>query len=128
MTTQSVHSTLPTQPPPVPLRHALVPGLLVIIAGAVQGDGALITAAYRGASPISDDQLSFPWSGGTAVTTSLIWGVTQLMLVVGLVEFTHSGAVRSNAGRVGGRLDQGGPPHRREGSNERPRARAGLPQ
>lgn len=104
MTTQSMHSTIPTQPPPVPMRHALVPGLLVIIAGAVQGDGALITAAYQGASPISEDQLSFPWSGATAATTSLIWGVTQLMLVVGLVAFTRSGAVRSKAGRVGGRL------------------------
>jgi hypothetical protein len=81
-----------------------VPGLLVVVAGAVQGDGALITAAHRGASQVAQAQLSFPWSGATAVTTSLIWGITQAALVVGLVAFTRSGAVRSGAGRVGGRL------------------------
>ena len=104
MTTQSIHPNTSAQPMPASLRRALVPGLLVIVAGAVQGDGALITAAHRGASQVSEDQLSFPWSGSTAVTTSLIWGVTQLMLVVGLVAFTHGAAVRSRAGRVGGRL------------------------
>lgn len=104
MTSQSVRPTSPTRAQPLRLRRILVPGLLVVIAGAVQGDGALITAAYRSASPVSDEQLSFPWDGATAITTSLIWGITQVMLVVGLVAFTHSGAVSAKAGRVGARL------------------------
>ena len=70
----------------------------------MQGDGALITAAYRNASPISDDQLSFPWAGATAITTSLIWGITQVLFVVGLLAFARSGAAPSKAGHVGGRL------------------------
>ena len=75
-----------------------------MIAGAVQGDGALITAAHRTASPVSDQQLSFPWDGATAITTSLIWGITQVMLVVGLVAFTRCGAAPSKTGLVGARL------------------------
>lgn len=104
MTSQSVRPTSPTLSQPAPLRRFLLPGLLIVIAGAVQGDGALITAAYRSASPVSDEQLSFPWDGATAVTTSLIWGVTQVMLVVGLVAFTQSGAAPGRAGQVGARL------------------------
>jgi hypothetical protein len=103
MTTQSVQPTALTQPLHG-LRNALVPGLLIIIAGAAQGDGALITAAYRNASPISDEQLSYPWADTTAITTSLLWGTTQVLFVVGLVAFARSGAAPSKAGHVGARL------------------------
>ena len=108
MTTESVQPTTRTQPLR-DLRSALVPGLLIIIAGAVQGDGALITAAYRNASPISDEQLSYPWADATAITTSLLWGTTQVLFVVGLVAFARSGAAPSEAGHVGGRLAVAGP-------------------
>ena len=104
MTTHSAHPTATTRPPRPDLRAALAPGLLTIIAGAVQGDGAIITAVYRNASPISDEQLSYPWDGATAITTSLIWGVTQVLIVVGLLAFARSGAAPTTAGRVGGRL------------------------
>ena len=100
MTTQSVRSTALTQPLRG-LRSTLVPGLLIIIAGAVQGDGALITAAHRNASPISDEQLSYPWADATAITTSLLWGTTQVLFVVGLEAFARSGAAPSKAGHVG---------------------------
>ncbi|MCY4726428.1 hypothetical protein NYO98_09065 [Nocardioides sp. STR2] len=104
MTTHSVQPTPTTQPLRADLRAALAPGLLTVIAGAVQGDGALITAAYRNASPVSDEQLSYPWEGATAITTSLIWGITQVLIVVGLMAFARSGAAPTTAGRVGGRL------------------------
>lgn len=77
------------------------PGLMIVVAGAVQGDGALITTAYRGMSPVSDDQLSFPWQGATAVTTSLIWGATQVLLVLGLIVFARQGAPHARFGRSG---------------------------
>src|SRR5687767_10071186 len=99
MTSPSIGPTSTTQPLPLP--RFLVPGLFIVIAGAVQGDGALITAAHRTASPVSDQQLSFPWDGATAITTSLIWGITQVMLVVGLVAFTRCGAAPSKTGLVG---------------------------
>ena len=104
MTTHSVQPTPTTQPLRRDLRAALALGLPLIIAGAVQGDGALITAAYRSSSPISDQQLSYPWDGATAITTSLIWGLTQLLIVVGLMAFARSGAAPTTVGRVGGRL------------------------
>ncbi|MGH3366678.1 MAG: hypothetical protein ACRDOY_05700 [Nocardioidaceae bacterium] len=103
MTTQSTQPTTLTQPLR-DLRGTLVPGLLIIIAGAVQGDGALISAAYRNASPVSDEQLSYPWADATAITTSLVWGTTQLLFVIGLMAFARSGAAPSKAGQVGGRL------------------------
>lgn len=104
MTTQSVQPTTTTRPLRRDLRTALAPGLLTIVAAAVQGDGAIITAAYRSASPVSEEQLSYPWDGATAITTSLIWGASQVLIVVGLVAFARSGAAPSTAGRVGGRL------------------------
>jgi hypothetical protein len=104
MTTHSIQRTATTQPQRPDLRAALAPGLLIIIAGGVQGDGAIITAAYRNASPVSEEQLSYPWAGATAITTSLIWGVTQVLIVVGLMAFARSGAAPTAAGRVGGRL------------------------
>ena len=104
MTTHSVQSTPTTQPLRRDLRAALAPGLLTIIAGAVQGDGALMTAAHRNASPVSDEQLSYPWNGATAITTSLTWGLTQLLIVVGLMALARSGAVPTATGRAGGRL------------------------
>lgn len=103
MTTQSAQPTTHTRPPRG-LRSTLAPGLLIISAAAVQGDGALITAAYRNASPISDEQLSYPWADATAITTSLVWGTSQVLFVVGLVAFARSGAAPSKAGHVGGRL------------------------
>ncbi len=103
MTTQSLqpHRTASERRP---LPSGFVAGLLIIVAGAMQGDGALISAAYREASPVSDDQLSFPWAGTTAVTTSLIWGITQVLLVVGLASVLRSGVAPTRAGRAGGRL------------------------
>ena len=70
MTTHSMQPSATTQAPRRDLRAALAPGLLTIIAGAVQGDGAIITAVYRDASRISDEQLSYPWDGATAIATS----------------------------------------------------------
>ena len=82
----------------------LWPGILVVVAGAVQGDGALITAVYRGASTVSDDQLSFPWHGATATTTSLIWGAAQVLLVAGFIAFARDDVPRVRSGRIGARL------------------------
>lgn len=76
-------------------------GILVVIAGTVFADGAFLTAAYRGASPVSDDRLSYPWTGATAVTTSLVWGLAQVLLTLGLVAFARSDAISGRAGRRG---------------------------
>jgi hypothetical protein len=108
MTMRSVQPNSTAQPLRGDVLAALAPGLLTVIAGAVQGDGAMITAAYRNASPISDEQLSYPWAGATAITTSLIWGVTQVLIVVGLMAFARSGAAPTKTGRVGARLSVAG--------------------
>ena len=55
ITTQSVHPNTFAQKLYAPMRRALVPGPLVIVAGAVQGDGALITAAHGGAAQVAED-------------------------------------------------------------------------
>ena len=48
-----------------------------------------------------DDRLSYPWSGATAVTTSVVWGLAQLLLTLGLVAFARSDALSGRAGRRG---------------------------
>lgn len=91
--------------PASPARQAtLWPGLMIIAAGAAQGDGALITSAYRGVSTVSDDQLSFPWQGATAITTSLTWGAAQVLLLLGLIAFARGSVPRGRLGRAGARL------------------------
>lgn len=104
MTTPTVSASVQSATTDRPTRPLapLVPGLLLVAAGLVQGDGALISAAHRAASPVSDERLSFPWDGATAVTTSAIWGVTQVFFVIGLLTFVRSGAASSRAGRIGG--------------------------
>ncbi len=77
----------------------LFAGVAAIIAGAVQGDGGILTQAHRRASTVADDKLIFPWEGATAVTVTLAWGLTQVLLVAALVVFARSGA--TGAGRTG---------------------------
>jgi hypothetical protein len=77
------------------------PGLLIVIAGTVFADGAFLTAAYRASSPVSDERLSYPWTGATAITTSVVWGVAQVLLTLGFVAFARSDAVVGRAGRRG---------------------------
>lgn len=86
------------------VRTPIGAGILVVIAGTVFADGAFLTAAYRGASPVPDDRLSYPWSGATAVTTSVVWGLAQLLLTLGLVAFARSDAITGRAGRRGARV------------------------
>ena len=85
-------------------RSSLWPGVMTVVAGAVFFDGALLTAVYRGSSSVSEDQLSFPWQGATALATSLIWGAAGALLVVGLVAFARTGAPAGGRGRAGARL------------------------
>lgn len=84
------------------------PGIATVIAGAILLDGAVITAAYRGSSPISEDQFSFPWNAATAVATSLTWAAAQALLVVGLVAFVRTHTHSGRLGRAGGRMAIGG--------------------
>lgn len=83
----------------------LFAGVAAIIAGAVQGDGGILTQAHRRASTVADDKLIFPWEGATAVTVTLAWGLTQVLLVAALVVFARSGATGAGrAGHLGSRL------------------------
>jgi len=77
------------------------PGLALVIAGAVFGDGAAITAAYRASSPVSDERLSYPWHGATAIATSVVWGAAQILFTVGLVALSRSPAIATTRGRRG---------------------------
>jgi hypothetical protein len=90
-------------------RGMLFAGAATILAGAMQGDGGLLTQAHRGASAVADDRLTFPWDGASAVTTTLVWGLTQVLFVAALVVFARSGATGTGrAGRVGAWLAVGG--------------------
>jgi hypothetical protein len=83
----------------------LFAGAVMIAAGVVQVDGAILTQAYRGSSPVAEDRLTFPWDGATAVATTLTWGLTQLLLVAALVVWTRSGGTGpSRGGRIGATL------------------------
>ena len=84
------------------------PGVLTVAAGAIFLDGAVISAAYRGSSPVSDDAFAFPWQGSTAVATSLLWGLAQALMVVGLVAFARGEAPAGKTGQMGARLAIGG--------------------
>ncbi|MDH4076873.1 MAG: hypothetical protein OEW29_13125, partial [Acidimicrobiia bacterium] len=76
-------------------------GLALAVAGTVFADGAVLTTAYRGSSPVSDEQLSFPWGGATAVATSVVWGSAQILFTIGLIVFSRSPAITNTRGRRG---------------------------
>jgi hypothetical protein len=75
--------------------------VLTVVAGGIFLDGAILTGAYRGSSPVPDEAFAFPWEGATAVTTSLIWGLAQALMVVGLVAFARSDAPSGRFARAG---------------------------
>ena len=83
----------------------LLAGAAMIVTGAVQVDGAILTQAYRGSSPVAEDRLTFPWDGATAIAATLTWGLTQLLLVGALLVWARSGATGpSRGGRIGAAL------------------------
>jgi hypothetical protein len=75
--------------------------VLTVVAGGIFLDGAILTGAYRGSSPVSKDALAFPWEGATAVASSLSWGLAQALMVVGLVAFARSDTPSGRLGRAG---------------------------
>lgn len=80
-------------------------GLLTIAAGVILLDGVALTAAYRSsAPPVSHDKFSYPWHGATAVATSVLWGLAQAFLVVGLTVFARHASDLGRAARIGSRL------------------------
>lgn len=87
----------------------LVTGAVTVMYGGMQLDGGILTQAYRGASPVADDRVTFPWDGATAIATSLTWGVGQLLFVAALVAFARSDAAGSGrSGHVGAWLTVAG--------------------
>lgn len=84
------------------------PAILTAVAGGIFLDGAFITAAYRSSSPAPENSLAFPWQGSTAVASSLVWGLAQALMVVGLVAFARSDAPVGRMGKIGARLAIGG--------------------
>jgi hypothetical protein len=108
MTAAIDHTFAPTTMPDA--HHAATPwpAVLTVAAGAIFLDGAVLTAAYRNSSPVSEDAFAFPWQGSTAVATSLLWGLAQALMVVGLVAFARSDAPAGRTGQIGARLAIGG--------------------
>ena len=83
----------------------ILPGAAGLLYAGIQLDGGIIAAAYRGASTVPEDRLSFPFSGSLATTTSLTWGLAQALFVLTLLAFVRSGAVgTSRVGRIGAML------------------------
>ena len=107
MTTLTAHTSTPTTPG---TKDAATPwpAVATVAAGAIFLDGAVLTAAYRNSSPVSEDAFAFPWQGSTAVATSLLWGLAQALMVVGLVAFARSNALAGRTGQIGARLAIGG--------------------
>lgn len=102
MTTTKINIAAPVAPVPrTTTERSRWPGLLTVVASAIILDGAVLTSAYRSSSTVSEDQLSFPWGGATAVATSLSWAAAQALLLVGLVAFARSAAPAGRLGRRG---------------------------
>jgi hypothetical protein len=77
---------------------------MTVVAGAILLDGAVLTAAYRGSTPTTEHDFSFPWHGTTAVATSLMWGAAQALLVSGLIDYARRQRRERRLGRAGARL------------------------
>ncbi len=108
MTASIDHTATPTTTPAPKDAAVPWPAVLTVAAGAIFLDGAVLTAAYRSSSPVSEDAFAFPWQGSTAVATSLLWGLAQALMVVGLVAFARNDGPAGRSSRIGARLAIGG--------------------
>lgn len=105
--TEEVTMTVTTTPHPSTTRRRVRPGIFLaavglVAAAATQIDAAVITNAYRSASPAPDDSLNFPWYGDLAGQISTWWSFSGLFLVVGFGAMARSSVLRaSRAGRLG---------------------------
>ena len=80
----------------------LLPGAVGLLFAGIQLDAGILANAFRGVSTVPDDRLSAPFSGTLATTTSLMWGLAQLLFVGTLVAFARGGAFGTGrTGRLG---------------------------
>lgn len=108
--TTQLQTALPTSTTGHGIRPAMLfAGATTLLCAGIGLDGGILTQAYRQASPVADDRLTFPWDGATAVATTLTWGLSQLLFVAALVVFARSGATgTSRTGLVGAWLTVAG--------------------
>lgn len=102
---ETTHTQTPRRPTAADPRSRpdmLFAGVVTVLSAGISLDGGILTQAYRGASSVADDRVTFPWVGATAIATSLTWGVSQLLFVAALVVFARSQAVGiGRPGRIG---------------------------
>jgi hypothetical protein len=83
-------------------RAARLAGGACIVGASVIIVGAFMTQIAQASTDVSDELWRYPWSSGTAAVFSLVSGLAQVLLVVGVLGLARSGAAgRSRGAKVG---------------------------
>jgi len=83
-------------------RPARLAGGACIVGASVIVAGAIMTQVVQASTDVSDELWRYPWSTGRAVVFSLVSGLAQVLLVVGVLGLARSGAAgRSRGAQVG---------------------------
>ncbi len=77
-------------------------GIACIVGALITAGGGVASQIARASTNVSDEAWTYPWSGGTFVALTLLWGVSHLLIFFGLVGLRRSGlAGPSRAAAVG---------------------------
>src|SRR4051794_14993473 len=71
-------------------------GLAGVAGGTVLAVGAVAAQVAQASTTVSDQAWSYPWSSGTSIAVSAVWGAADALLVVGLLGLRRSGAAGSS--------------------------------
>lgn len=77
-------------------------GIACIVGALITAGGGVVSQIARASTHVSTEAWTYPWSGGTFVALTLLWGVAHLLIFFGLLGFRRSGlAGPSRAAAVG---------------------------
>lgn len=73
---------------PESLRKA---GIACIVGALITAGGGVASQIARASTNVSDEAWTYPWSGGTFIALTLLWGVSHLLIFFGLLGLRRSG-------------------------------------
>ena len=77
-------------------------GMACIVGALITAIGGAVSQVAQTTTTVSDEAWSYPWSSGTFVALSLLWGLSHILILVGLLGLRRSGlAGQSRAAEVG---------------------------
>ncbi|MDQ3770225.1 MAG: hypothetical protein M3370_12225 [Actinomycetota bacterium] len=66
-------------------------GIACIAGALITAIGATVSQITQASTVVSDEMWSYPWSSGTFVAVTLLWGLSNVLIFIGLLGLRRSG-------------------------------------